>query len=265
MRARNNRRKSPPKQFKLPRIRIRVNWRAVLTVPLVAGVAIVAVSAAKRALDRPVQRLTIEAPFQRVTAVQIEGAVGSGLGQGFLSVDLDVLSERLEALDWVEDARVWRRWPDTLVVRISEHVAAARWGESGLLNTRGELFTEDSRHSYPELPSLAGPPGTERRVAELYLAVRGRLAEAHMTLEALRMDSRGAVSFTLSSGQEVRIGREDIVTRLDRFFDVVAPVLAADLPQVEYVDLRYANGFAVGWHDALHTQLANTKEFRARG
>jgi cell division protein FtsQ len=242
-----------------------VNWRAVLLPPLVVAAAIATVAVGKQLLDRPVQRLTIEAPFQRVTSVQIEGVVGSEVGQGFLSVDLDLLSERLRALDWVEDARVWRRWPDTLVVRISEHTAAARWGDTGLLNTRGELFTEDAHHSYPELPSLAGPVGTERRVAELYLAVRGRLAEAHLTLEALHMDDRGAVSFTLSSGQEVRIGREDVIARLDRFFDVVAPALDDELPQVKYVDLRYANGFAVGWHDASRTQLAQNKESPTRG
>lgn len=86
-----------------------------------------------------------------------------------------------------------------------------------------------------------------------------------MTLSSLRMDDRGAVSFTLGTGQEVRVGREEIDTRLDRFFDVVAPALDAELPQVKYVDLRYANGFAVGWQDASNTQLANQKESRARG
>jgi cell division protein FtsQ len=242
---RSNRRKPKRREIKWPTVK--VNWRAVMLAPLVLVGAVTAVMVGKSVLDRPITRLIIEAPFQRVTAVQIEGAVGSTLGSGFLSADLDALSARVEALDWVERVRVLRRWPDALVVQVSEHAAAARWGESGLLNVRGELFTTDARHNFPELPSLAGPPGSERRVAELYLAVRGRLAAAHLTLDQLELDERGALRFTLSTGQEIRIGREDVLTRLDRFFEVATPALEGRFNDIEYVDLRYANGFAVGW------------------
>ena len=56
--------------------------------------------------------------------------------------------------------------------------------------------------------------------------------------------------FSCSAGdQEIRLGRRDIDERLYRFFDVVAPALANELKRVAYVDLRYTNGFAVGWRD----------------
>lgn len=242
---RSNRRKPKRREIKWPTVR--VNWRAVALVPIAVAAAAAVVVFGQSVLDRPITRLIIEAPFQRVTAVQIEGAIGATLGRGFLSADLDALSARVEALDWVERARVLRRWPDALVVEVSEHVAAARWGESGLLNVRGVLFTADARHAFPELPSLAGPPGSERRVAELYLAVRGRLAAAHLALDKLELDERGALRFTLSTGQEIRIGREDVLARLDRFFEVATPALEGRFNDIEYVDLRYANGFAVGW------------------
>ena len=151
----------------------------------------------------------------------------------------------MQTLDWVDRVNVGRAWPDTLIVRVTEHQAAARWGDEGLLNVRGELFTEHAQHAFPELPSLAGPTGSEQEVAKRYLAVRGRLAEADLTLERLSMDERGAWSLVLGGGQEIRLGRRDIDERLLRFFDVVAPALAAELPRVRYVDLRYTNGFAV--------------------
>jgi cell division protein FtsQ len=173
-----------------------------------------------------------------------------------LTVDLGAVRARVEALDWVDRANVGRQWPDTLIVRVTEHQAAARWGESGLLNVRGELFTEQSQHAFPELPSLAGPAGTEHDVARRYLAVRGKLAEADLALESLTLDERGAWSLKLGGGQEIRLGRRDIDERLYRFFDVVAPALTAELPRVEYVDLRYTNGFAVGWRDAPPANLA---------
>jgi len=36
----------------------------------------------------------------------------------------------------------------------------------------------------------------------------------------------------------------------------VAPALAADLKRVDYVDLRYTNGFAVGWRQGPPENLA---------
>jgi cell division protein FtsQ len=194
--------------------------------------------------------LVISGSFQRVTALQVEEALAGGLGQGFFSADLAALCAMVEALEWVQHAEIQRRWPDTLAVRIVEHVAAARWGDGGLLNTSGELFTRETRHAFPELPQLSGPPGSESRVARTYLSLRGRLAEAGLALAELALDERGAWRFQLDDGTEVRLGRRETVPRMERFFAVVVPQLRPRLNDIEYVDLRYSNGFAVGWYPA---------------
>lgn len=258
MRTKANRRKSPPRNLQLPKFRI--NWRRVLAVPAAVAALVGFGFLVELALDRPVERLSIEAPFLRVTSVQIEEVVGPEIGRGFLSVDLNALRERLEEIDWVNRATVWRRWPGTLSVAVTEHRAAARWGETGLLNVAGELFTRDSRHSFPELPLLEGPEGSERRVAELYLAVRDRLADAQLRLTTLRMDERGALEFELSGGQQIRLGRESVDTRLQRFFAIAVPALASELDDVAYVDLRYSNGFSVGRRGQAANMLASNAE-----
>ena len=119
--------------------------------------------------DRPVGKVEVGGQFQRVAPVQIEEVVTPFRGAGFLSIDLEALRMALETIPWVDRARVERKWPNGVRVFITEHVAAARWGESGLMNTRGELFLDDATHIPPELPHLVGPPGTETQVARLYL------------------------------------------------------------------------------------------------
>lgn len=239
--------------------------RAALMLPLAAASLYGAFKGVQLVLDQPVRYLVVEGTFQRVAPIQVEAAVADALDAGFMTVNLSALRERVEALDWVDRAKVGRRWPDTLIVRVTEHQAAARWGKSGLLNVRGELFTDRSQHAFPELPSLAGPPGTERDVARRYLAVRGKLAEANLSLESLSVDERGSWRLVLGGGQEVRLGRREIDERLYRFFEVVAPTLAAALPRVEYVDLRYTNGFAVGWRDGPPENLAAVAAVPDRG
>ncbi|MBN1237979.1 MAG: FtsQ-type POTRA domain-containing protein, partial [Gammaproteobacteria bacterium] len=152
-----NRKKRQLKLPSVPRVRlprIRVNWGAVLLPPVAVACALAAAEPIGTLLDRPVDRLIIEGPFQRVTPVQVEAALAPELGQGFLSVDLDELRRRVEALPWVDKARLRRSWPDALVVHVSEHRAAARWGDTGLMNERGELFAERAPHAFPELPRL---------------------------------------------------------------------------------------------------------------
>jgi len=254
-------------QWHLPRIA--VPWRGRLktaaAVALVGATAFGLFKGAQFVLDRPARNLVVEGTFQRVTPLQIEAAVTNGLDAGFVSADLGELRRRVKAIDWVDRVNVGRSWPDTLIVRVTEHQAAARWGENGLLNVRGELFTEQAQHDFPELPRLAGPRGSEREVARRYLAVRGKLAEADLALQSLSMDERGAWLLVLGSGQEIRLGRRDIDERLYRFFDVVAPALASELKRVAYVDLRYTNGFAVGWREAPATGITAVAQVRDRG
>lgn len=218
---------------------------ATITVPLalfaVLGVSLHAL------LDRPIRRIAAVGEFERVSAAQVEAAVGDLHGQHFLSADLDALLERVSDLDWVDEAVVRRRWPDTLEIDLTEQVPAARWQERGLLNVRGELFVEQARHVPAELPRLQGPSGSEARVAQAYLSMREDLAPLGLSLVAVELDRRGAWRIELGSGLEVRFGRLDLDGRFERFLTVVAPMLASFERTAVYVDLRYSKGFSVAW------------------
>ena len=198
--------------------------------------------------DRPIGKVEVGGQFQRVAPLQIEEVVTPFRGAGFLSVDLDAMRAALETIPWVDRARVERKWPNGVRVFITEHVAAARWGESGLMNTRGELFLSDAKHLPPELPQLVGPSGTEGQVAKLYLETYPRLLGVGMQLSRVELDARGAWQLTLGNGVIVRLGRQDVPARLERFISVASPVVAARAAEVNYVDLRYSNGFSVGWN-----------------
>jgi len=136
-----------------------------------------------------------------------------------------------------------------LHVTVTEQTAAARWGESGLLNTRGELFVREATHVPAELPRLSGPDGSESQVAQRYLSLQGRMLEAGMRIAALRLDERGAWEMDLDSGVTVRLGRRDVEERLDRFIKTTSQVIVHHLSEINYVDMRYSNGFAIGWRN----------------
>ena len=189
----------------------------------------------------------MEGSFERVTPIEVQAAMAPGLQGGFLTVDLVELRDLVEALDWVKQVQVARQWPDTLAIRVTEHRVAGRWGDHSLISLEGEIFAGESRYIFPELPRLEGPPETEQRVVDRYLEIQELLGSANLNLTALSVDERGSWRMQLQGGQTVRIGRGDVEQRLDRFFLMAAPLLRNEFDRVSHVDMRYTNGFSVGW------------------
>ena len=218
---------------------------------LAAAVLVIALSYEFSAtlLDRPIRAITIDGPFERVSALQIEEAIGEELGHGFFSANLSLIRENVAALSWIDQVSVARRWPDRLEITVTEQVPAACWGENGLLNTRGELFVTDARHIPAELPRLSGPPERAADVARRYLEVRERLIPLGLDLRRVHLDARGAWEMTLLNGVSVRLGRRDVDERTDLFVDVVANVISSRETDISFVDMRYSNGFTIGWKD----------------
>jgi cell division protein FtsQ len=226
------------------------DWRVYLRRGGLMLALVGALSALTWALDRPVRVISIDGSFQRVSPGQIEKAVAPFAHEGFMSANLNDVQRAVETLPWVDHARIARRWPNSLRVTVIEQTAAARWGESGLLNTRGELFVRAAAHVPAELPRLSGPEGTQSQVAQRYLTVQGRMLEAGLRIAALRLDERGAWEMDLDSGVIVRLGRRDVDARIDRFIHTASQVIAHRLTEVNYVDMRYSNGFAIGWRNS---------------
>jgi cell division protein FtsQ len=239
-----NRRKPREARWRPPRI----NWRALgvlLGVPaLIASLAL----AVAWVLDQPIESVSVAGRFQRVAPVDVERVVKAQVhGAGLLSVDLAAVRRAIHGLPWVDAVSVQRAWPRGLDVLVIEQTAAARWGERGLLNRRGELFDSDERHMPPELAQLAGPPGKESLVAQRYLAAEGRLLQAGLRLSAVRLDARGAWEIDLANGVTVRLGRRQVDERFEKFMNTALKLVTQRGEDIAYVDMRYTNGFAIGW------------------
>ncbi|NIL94546.1 MAG: FtsQ-type POTRA domain-containing protein [Woeseiaceae bacterium] len=252
------RRKKPKKaeRFTLPKIR-----PSRIVAPLVAIAAVVATYFASASmLDRPIRSIEISGPFQRVTALQIEEAIADQLEDGFVSADLGHIQQRIVSLPWIDQATVARRWPSRLRITVIEQVPAATWGERGLLNVRGELFVNEARHIPAELPRLSGPEQRSGDVARRYLAVRDRLIPVGLDLRRVHLDARGAWEMTLHNGVEVRLGRRDVDARTNLFLDVVADIITGRAAEIDYVDMRYSNGFTIGWNNGSRTPVDDAEE-----
>jgi cell division protein FtsQ len=257
-RPRNRRRQTEPRSWSFFKGKGgKVDWRRWgMTFASLAGLA-AAGGVIVWTLDQPIEAVGVSGRFQRVSPADVERAVKRQVRDvGLVSVDLESVRRSIASIPWVDAVTVQRAWPHGLHVVVSEQVAAARWRENGLLNTRGELFASDARHVPLELAQLSGPDGTEHEVAQRYLASQGRLAEAGLRLTAMRLDERGAWELDLANGVTVRLGRRQVDERFERFVTTAAKLVTQRAGDIAYVDMRYTNGFAIGWRDAAVAQHA---------
>ena len=262
LRPQNRRRRTKPaSRWSLPVLLI--PWATLGRLGLAIGGLVAVLLASTWALNQPITAVSVAGRFERVAPLDVERAVKeSAAGKGLVSVDLTRVRAAVRALPWVDTVSVQRDWPRGLAVTIGEQVAAARWGDSGLLNTRGDLFAHDATHILQELPRLSGPDGTEVNVVQRYFAMRDRLQEMGMRITALRLDARGAWELDLDNGVTVRLGRQQLDERFNTFMATAARIVAQRATDIAYVDMRYANGFAIGWRSAANGDAKNKDDAR---
>jgi cell division protein FtsQ len=83
-------------------------------------------------------------------------------------VDLEKVREELLQFGWVEDARVSRRLPDTLVVDIVERTPVAVWQNNqklALIDAKGVILEPIDPAAMPDLPMLIGPDANREALA----------------------------------------------------------------------------------------------------
>ncbi len=194
--------------------------------------------------------------------------------KGFMTVDLDAIRADLLQLPWIADVSIQRRWPDQLVIEVTEQEAIARWGKDGLLNRYGEVFRPKSLGDtdnkplgdtgnkslgdtgnqalgdVSQLPLLYGPDNLSGEVVERYAELRDLLSEQKLTLSDFGSDERGSWSATLQSGVVLRLGTGDILKKMRSFSRVYRAELSTQMDRIAYIDLRYGNGLAVGWKNS---------------
>jgi cell division protein FtsQ len=258
---RANRRKTPKRprrEIRLPEINI--NWNRIGNGVLLLFVLVGVYSGTIWVMDQPINAVRIEGRFERVSAMQIESAMTPYLNGGFLSVDLPRVQQAIADLPWVQRASVRRSWPSTLSVTVEEERAAARWGKAGLLNVYGELFVAETSHIPAELPRLSGPEGTELTVARRFFELDTQLEQRGLTAVSLSIDARGSWKLRLSNGMQVRFGAVALEGRTARFFEALDGLLVPVADKVDYIDMRYTNGFAIGWKQIAGIKLAELTE-----
>jgi cell division protein FtsQ len=213
----------------------------------------------------PLREVRLHGEIAHITRDQIEGIVKREITGNFFTLDLTRTRAAFEKLPWVRKVNTRRQWPDRLEVALEEHVPLARWGSTALVNTYGEVFVA----AYDgKLPLFVGPPASAKEIAIQYAYFRRSLAAIGQAPAQVQVSPRRAWQIRLENGLTLELGRERIESRLDRFVAVYDRTVQRLHRKLDYVDLRYPNGFAVHIPELRfdsHDQRRRAKAARTTG
>ncbi|MFC3607168.1 cell division protein FtsQ/DivIB [Stutzerimonas tarimensis] len=225
----------------------RVLWPVVLVGLLAAGYEL-----GQQLLpyaDRPIAKVTVQGELAYVSPDAVQQQIAPYVERSFFSVDLVGMRKSLEEMPWIAGAEARRVWPDQVIVKLDEQLPIARWGDEALLNNRGQSFVPSDASGYDQLPQLYGPKRAQRRVMQQYQMLSQMLRPMGLTVHRLELRERGSWFLTTGQGMELLLGRDNVVEKIRRFGTIYRQELHEQRENIARVDLRYANGLAVAWHE----------------
>ncbi|MBD5770429.1 cell division protein FtsQ/DivIB [Marinomonas sp. SM2066] len=193
-----------------------------------------------------IKNIEIKGDLKYVTKDELELDYSTLLGLNLFSVSVADILTIVESSEWVESAEVRKVWPNTLQVLVHEHTPLAYWGDRQLVSTSAVVIEPKSVPKLP-LPRLYGPYDSSDVVLEQFGLISQVLASSSLRINTLTLEARGAWSIIFTNGVRVKLGREEILDRLQRFIAVYKSDLSGRIEKITSVDARYPHGVAVGW------------------
>jgi cell division protein FtsQ len=199
--------------------------------------------------NMPIATLSIEGEIHYTQRQDVIKSLEDVDLSNFFQVNVNIVQQQIAQLPWVYSASVRKQWPDELKIYIVDQTPIAIWNGDFLMNQYGDVFQANINKLTAPVPQFFGPEGSENIALENFINFNKLLKFSGLTIDELMLSERFAWQLTLSDGVLLNLGREERFERISRFMDLYPQInknKQAD-QQVDYIDLRYDTGAAVGW------------------
>lgn len=198
----------------------------------------------------PFHEVRIQGQFQRLSASQLHNTAEQSINGGFFTLNMTAVRQSLMANPWVEDVAI-RRVPGVLIIGVREQQPIARWNDQYLFNSDQQLFLTP-QDAPAGLPQLRGPPDQPATVLANYQKMSALFKPLNIKINQLQLNERGSWELTLDNGILVTIGRDDVLSRVQRLAQWYSQLVKDKAADITSIDLRYQNSIAIAWKDENH-------------
>lgn len=175
---------------------------------------------------------------QKTPEPLLRAAIGISPGDPLLAFSLSAARRRIEAIQWVQQATVERRLPDTVVVRLTERRPFAVWQRDGrfeLVDRAGDVVTDSDVATFASVLPLVVGPGAATAAAGLLDALAAQPDIAGRVTAAVRVGER-RWNLRMKNGADVQLPEAGEAFALARLASLQAGHAILDRPVS--IDLR---------------------------
>lgn len=195
----------------------------------------------------PIKNVT-SSELINVNKDDISKAVKYLYSKSFFDVDLNYLKNKLEKIEWVRKINVRRSYPNEIIIDIEEHTPILIWNNKMYINKYGEKFIVSKIDK--NIPILVSDESRINEVFTYFELFNDKLSSRKLDFKITKIVENEIRSLTisLSSGINIQLGSKDVNNKITLFFEIYKSLNTRDLKKIRYIDMRYSNGFSVGWN-----------------
>lgn len=190
----------------------------------------------------PIKNIHFYGEMRELNQLKMAQIAQQNITGNFLKADMNQLQQALAKDPWVESVKVQRLWPDTINIFVTERQAQAKSRSGGLVDLNGVIYAAKTSQN---LPIYDATKSMMPKLVAFENEITPLLKEHDLQVKALNVNERGAWTLILTNNVELKLGRKDLKERVGRFIKYWQRDLAPKGKSLQYVDLRYHDGFAI--------------------
>ncbi len=231
----------------------------------------------------PIRKIELVNKLENQSSRELQTVSAKAINGGFFSLNVEQFrSDLMQKLPWVKSVSVRKIWPDKLLISIKEHKPVVRWQSVdnrpddkkgmpqenySLLSSEGIVFkpelTAKQRETFNKMALLSGMNESAKQIMQLCYVMNEHLQQINAAISRCGMNARRTWQLILNNGITLKLGKERIMPRLDRFIRSLNGPLKKYINRIAYADLRYSNGFSIKWQPLMEghtdkTSFSNT-------
>lgn len=195
----------------------------------------------------PIRHVVVEQGGANVDELAIRDKVSPHLRHGFFRTSVRAIQKDLLQLPWIKAVVVQKKWPDSVLIKLTLGDTVAKWNKNAYLLDGGVVYQTPKPLAKGVLPELNSSQNDASALLELYYAFKADLATDALSIQALNETDTHEYIIILNNGIVLNLGDKNLQQRVHRFVKTYPFELVDKAGNIAYVDLRYENGMAVGW------------------
>jgi cell division protein FtsQ len=200
----------------------------------------------------PIEKVEVMGTYQYVKSGDIQVALIPYVQKGLFGMPELEAERAIEQIPGVQDASIWRVYPNKIRVVVREKTAIAELNNQ-LLAADGSMFPpNDDSTALTDVPMLQGDINYVKPMLAMLESLTPVFNELNLNVTGFGLLPNGDWQVEINHQTWIVLGKNDLVNRVGNFLNTY-PTLMKNAPPGQVptnIDLRYPHGFTVVWAPA---------------